>query len=47
MTESKRAVAFIDTETALASECTDFFLLTEQDGAWRIRSKVFFAHSRA
>lgn len=26
---------------------TDFFVLTEQDGAWRIRSKVFFAHSRA
>jgi hypothetical protein len=26
---------------------TDFFVLTEQDGVWRIRSKVFFAHSRA
>lgn len=26
---------------------TDFFVLTEQDGTWRIRSKVFFAHSRA
>lgn len=26
---------------------TDFFVLTQRDGAWRISDKVFFAHSRA
>jgi hypothetical protein len=25
----------------------DFFVLLNQDGSWRISSKVFFAHSRA
>jgi hypothetical protein len=26
---------------------TDFFVLLERSGAWRIASKVFFAHARA
>lgn len=26
---------------------TDFFVLVEREGGWRIDSKVFFAHSRA
>ena len=26
---------------------TDFFVLLERDGEWRIASKVFFAHDRA
>jgi hypothetical protein len=26
---------------------TDFFVLTERKGGWRIAAKVFFAHSRA
>ena len=41
------AMARLEARNWRGTRYTDFFVLTEQDGAWRIRSKVFFAHSRA
>jgi hypothetical protein len=41
------AVARLEAENWRGTRYTDFFVLIERDGAWRISSKVFFAHSRA
>lgn len=40
-------MARLEAQNWRGTRYTDFFVLTEQDGSWRIRSKVFFAHSRA
>jgi hypothetical protein len=41
------AMARLEARNWRGTRYTDFFVLTEQDGAWRINSKVFFAHARA
>jgi hypothetical protein len=41
------AVARLEAGNWRGTRYTDFFVLIERDGAWRISSKVFFAHSRA
>jgi hypothetical protein len=41
------AVARLEAENWRGTRYTDFFVLIERDGAWKISSKVFFAHSRA
>jgi hypothetical protein len=41
------ALARLEAENWRGTRYTDFFVLIERDGAWRISSKVFFAHSRA
>ncbi len=41
------AVARLEAENWRGARYTDFFVLIERDGAWKISSKVFFAHSRA
>jgi hypothetical protein len=40
-------MARLEAQNWRGARYTDFFVLTEQQGSWRIRSKVFFAHSRA
>ena len=41
------AMARLEAENWRGTRYTDFFVLIRTDGAWRIDSKVFFAHSRA
>jgi hypothetical protein len=41
------AMARLEAENWRGTRYTDFFVLVRTDGAWRIDSKVFFAHSRA
>ena len=41
------AMARLEARNWRGTRYTDFFVLLEQDNAWRISSKVFFAHSRA
>jgi hypothetical protein len=41
------AVARLEAESWRGPRYTDFFVPIERDGAWRISSKAFFAHSRA
>lgn len=41
------AVARLEVENWRGTRYTDFFLLLKHGNAWRIASKVFFAHSRA
>ena len=41
------AMARLEARNWRGARYTDFFVLSQQDGAWRIRSKVFFAHSQA
>jgi hypothetical protein len=40
-------MARLEAQNWRGARYTDFFVLTEQDGFWRIMSKVFYAHSRA
>ena len=41
------AMARLEAENWRGTRYTDFFVLLKRDGAWRIASKVFFAHARA
>jgi hypothetical protein len=41
------AMARLEAENWRGTRYTDFFVLLEMGGEWRIASKVFFAHSRA
>jgi hypothetical protein len=41
------AAARLEVENWRGTRYTDFFLLLKHGSAWRIASKVFFAHSRA
>jgi hypothetical protein len=41
------AMARLEADGWRGTRYTDFFVLLEVAGAWRIASKVFFAHSRA
>ena len=41
------AMARIEAENWRGTRYTDFFTLVRRSGAWRIASKVFFAHARA
>ncbi|MBV9569306.1 MAG: nuclear transport factor 2 family protein [Hyphomicrobiales bacterium] len=41
------AMARLEAENWRGTRYTDFFVLMEAGGAWKIASKVFFAHSRA
>ena len=41
------AMARLEAENWRGTRYTDFFVLLKRDGAWRIASKVFFAHGRA
>jgi len=40
-------MARLETVNWRGARHTDFFVLLERDGEWRIASKVFFAHDRA
>lgn len=41
------AMVRLDAENWRGTRYTDFFVLLTREGAWRIASKVFFAHDRA
>jgi len=41
------AMARLEAANWRGTRYTDFFVLIERAGAWRIASKVFFAHARA
>jgi hypothetical protein len=41
------AIARLEARNWRGTRYTDFFVLLKQADTWRIRSKVFFAHSRA
>ena len=41
------ATARLEAENWRGTRYTDFFTLVRSDNAWRIASKVFFAHARA
>ena len=41
------AMARLEAENWRGTRYTDFFVLLNRDGGWRIASKVFFAHARA
>jgi hypothetical protein len=41
------AMARLEAENWRGTRYTDFFVLIIRDNAWRISSKVFFAHTRA
>lgn len=41
------AMARLEAENWRGTRYTDFFVLLKRDDAWRIASKVFFAHARA
>ena len=41
------AMARLEAENWRGTRYTDFFVLLDTGGEWRIASKVFFAHSRA
>ncbi|MBV9518326.1 MAG: nuclear transport factor 2 family protein [Hyphomicrobiales bacterium] len=41
------AMARLEAENWRGTRYTDFFVLVETGGEWKIASKVFFAHSRA
>src|SRR4051812_39789331 len=41
------AMARLEAENWRGTRYTDFFVLLKRDDAWRIASKVFFAHTRA
>jgi hypothetical protein len=41
------AMARLEAANWRGTRYTDFFVLREVDGAWRIAGKVFFAHARA
>src|SRR3954468_2475613 len=41
------AMARLEAENWRGTRYTDFFVLLNRDGEWRIASKVFFAHARA
>ncbi len=41
------AMARLEADDWRGTRYTDFFLLLHRDGAWKIASKVFFAHARA
>ena len=41
------AMARLEAANWRGTRYTDFFVLLERDGKWRIASKVFFAHDRA
>ncbi len=41
------AMARLEAENWCGTRYTDFFVLIWRDNAWRISSKVFFAHARA
>ena len=41
------AMARLEAVNWRGTRYTDFFVLLKRDGAWRIASKVFFAHGRA
>jgi hypothetical protein len=41
------AMARLEAESWRGTRYTDFFVLIRRDDAWRISSKVFFAHARA
>jgi hypothetical protein len=41
------AMARLEAQNWRGTRYTDFFVLLKRDGAWRIASKVFFAHARA
>jgi hypothetical protein len=45
--EGTAAMARLEARNWRGTRYTDFFVLIEQDGAWLISQKVFFAHSRA
>lgn len=45
--EGTAASARIESENWRGTRYTDFFVLLQRDGVWKIASKVFFAHSRA
>jgi hypothetical protein len=41
------AMARLEAQNWRGMRYTDFFVLLQREGAWRIASKVFFAHARA
>jgi hypothetical protein len=41
------AMARLEAQNWRGTRYTDFFVLLKRAGAWRIASKVFFAHARA
>lgn len=41
------AMVRLEAENWRGTRYTDFFVLLKRDNAWRIASKVFFAHARA
>jgi hypothetical protein len=41
------AMARLEAENWRGARYTDFFVLLKRDDAWRIASKVFYAHARA
>jgi hypothetical protein len=41
------AMARLEAKNWRGTRYTDFFVLIRHDGAWKISSKAFFAHSRA
>jgi hypothetical protein len=41
------AMARLEVRNWRGTRYSDFFVLVERDGVWRIGSKVFFAHARA
>ena len=41
------AMARLEAENWRGTRYTDFFVLVETGGEWKIASKVFFAHSKA
>ncbi len=45
--EGTAASARVESENWRGTRYTDFFVLLQRDGHWKIASKVFFAHSRA
>jgi hypothetical protein len=45
--EGTAASARVESENWRGTRYTDFFVLLQRDGEWKIASKVFFAHSRA
>jgi hypothetical protein len=40
-------MARLEAENWRGARYTDFFVLLKRDDAWRIASKVFYAHARA
>jgi hypothetical protein len=45
--EGSAAMARLEAENWRGTRYTDFFVLVLRDNAWKIASKVFFAHSKA